>query len=394
MASSPMPRPLLLALIAVSSVPALAAPTFKPQTIDASISIGYGLAISDVDGDKKDDILIADAKEIAWYHNPDWKKEVIARNLTPRDNVCIAARDINGDGKAEIAVGAQWNPGETSNEKESGAVFFLSRPATPGDPWTPVALPHEPTVHRMRWVRTAPSQFALVVLPLHGRGNLNGSGQGVKILALSPGPDPSSAASWQSSLIDDSLHITHNLDARSLPDGSEEIIVASKEGFLVAKPDGQGWKTSRAPLAPTPDARGFLGAGEVRFLSPDLITAVEPFHGQLVTVLQRDPATREWQRQIIEQGFNQGHALGTADFDHDGQLDIIAGWREPDAAKSTGLRLYSLKNNKWAPSWSSEPNTMACEDLKTADLNADGKPDIIAAGRASKNLVIYWNQTP
>jgi hypothetical protein len=37
---------------------------------------------------------------------------------------------------------------------------------------------------------------------------------------------------------------------------------------------------------------------------------------------------------------------------------------------------------------------MACEDLKTADLNNDGKPDIIAAGRASKNLVIYWNQTP
>jgi hypothetical protein len=31
--------------------------------------------------------------------------------------------------------------------------------------------------------------------------------------------------------------------------------------------------------------------------------------------------------------------------------------------------------------------------LKVADLNADGKLDIIAAGRASKNLVIYWNRT-
>ena len=28
------------------------------------------------------------------------------------------------------------------------------------------------------------------------------------------------------------------------------------------------------------------------------------------------------------------------------------------------------------------------------DLNSDGKPDIIASGRASKNLVIYWNQSP
>jgi hypothetical protein len=32
---------------------------------------------------------------------------------------------------------------------------------------------------------------------------------------------------------------------------------------------------------------------------------------------------------------------------------------------------------------------MACEDLKVADLDGDGKPEIIAAGRATKNVVIY-----
>jgi hypothetical protein len=36
---------------------------------------------------------------------------------------------------------------------------------------------------------------------------------------------------------------------------------------------------------------------------------------------------------------------------------------------------------------------MACEDLKIADLNNDGRPDIIAAGRATKNVIIYWNET-
>lgn len=36
---------------------------------------------------------------------------------------------------------------------------------------------------------------------------------------------------------------------------------------------------------------------------------------------------------------------------------------------------------------------MACEDLKIADLNGDGKLDIIASGRATKNLVIYWNES-
>jgi hypothetical protein len=85
---------------------------FKHQTIDDKVGIGYGLAIADVNGDKKPDILLADADKIVWYENPGWKKHVIADKLTERDHVCIAARDINGDGKAEIAVGEPWGYGE------------------------------------------------------------------------------------------------------------------------------------------------------------------------------------------------------------------------------------------------------------------------------------------
>ncbi|MEN2281131.1 FG-GAP-like repeat-containing protein [Algoriphagus sp. SE2] len=34
---------------------------------------------------------------------------------------------------------------------------------------------------------------------------------------------------------------------------------------------------------------------------------------------------------------------------------------------------------------------MACESLTSADLDGDGKLDLIAAGRATNNLKIYWN---
>ena len=40
-----------------------------------------------------------------------------------------------------------------------------------------------------------------------------------------------------------------------------------------------------------------------------------------------------------------------------------------------------------------DDNQMACEDLKVADLDGDGKLDLVAAGRATKNLKIYWNVT-
>ena len=102
------------------------------RCLDSHVAIGYGIAIGDVDGDGKPDILLADKKQFVWYRNGDWKRFVMAENLTPQDNVCIAARDINGDGKVEVAVGAGWNPGDTIN---SGSVHYLIRPADPTQKW-------------------------------------------------------------------------------------------------------------------------------------------------------------------------------------------------------------------------------------------------------------------
>ena len=101
-------------------------PVFKAVEVDAKVEIGYGITVADVNGDKRPDILLADKNLIVWYENPSWTKHVMAEKLTALDHVCIAAQDIDGDGRCEVAVGAGWNPGDTLN---SGAVFYLVPPA-------------------------------------------------------------------------------------------------------------------------------------------------------------------------------------------------------------------------------------------------------------------------
>jgi hypothetical protein len=41
-----------------------------------------------------------------------------------------------------------------------------------------------------------------------------------------------------------------------------------------------------------------------------------------------------------------------------------------------------------------DDNGMACEDLCLADLDGDGRPDLVAAGRGTHNLKVYFNETP
>jgi hypothetical protein len=360
------------------------APRFEAQVIDDRVSIGYGLAIGDVDGDKKPDILLADKTQIVWYRNGDWKRIVMAENLTQHDNVCIAARDIDGDGKVEVAVGAQWNPGETGDTAQSGAVFYLHRPADPTQRWRPQALHHEPTVHRMRWVQASPGRYRLVVAPLHGRHNSNGQGAGVRIMAYAP--PQGSQREWTYEMIDSSLHMTHNFEVVEEKQGAR-LLLGGREGIKEVRWNGKDW---------SPTGKWFAreGTGEVRLghysNSTPFIAAIGPMHGNKAQVFGSDG---QLQRLLTDQ-LAQGHALACHDLLGLGNTQVVAGWRNRDAQQQTGILLFIPRNN--GGEWDRhqiDRNTMACEDLQVADLNGDNKAEIIASGRDSHNVIIYWNRS-
>jgi FG-GAP-like repeat len=384
---------LSLPVIGAGSFP----PKFRAVEIDTKIEIGYGVAVADVDGDGKPDILLADKKQFVWYRNPTWEKSVLAENLTKEDNVCIAAADVDGDGKCEIAVGAGWNPGDTVN---SGAVFYLVAPKDRAGKWEAVELHHEPTVHRMRWVKNAAGRFDLVVVPLHGRGNKNAQGDGVKILAYKMPADVKRP--WATETIEDTLHLTHNFQPVNWgKQTADELLVAGKEGVFHLFQKGTGWM--RVQLAGnTPGQTNFTGAGEVRVgKSGDgktFIATVEPMHGNQMVVYTAPLGNDQeslWHRHVVDDELVDGHALACADLLGLGSDQIVVGWRamnKPGA--KVGIKLFTPLD-RGAKDWQSaliDDNTMACEDLTLADLNGDGKLDIVAAGRATKNVKIYFNE--
>ena len=371
-----------------------AEPKFEAQTIDPNILIGYGLAVGDVDGDGDQDLLLADKRDFWWYENPSWKKHLFhsfhqgAERNKLRDNVCLAARDIDGDGKVEVAVGGNWNPGNTDSEKESGSVHFLGSLGKV----KPVRLPHEPTTHRMRWVKSGPKKYSLVVLPLHGRGNRGGAGENaVAVFAYHP-PADLSAGSWKTTLLNKELHKTHNFDSLA-PDANspDHLVLGGGEGARHLRLQGGEWKATDLQL---PDMNG--GAGEIRIGHPNLnkgrkfVACIEPLHGTTVaTYVSNDQG---WTRTVLDESLAQGHALAVADLLGSDNLQVVAGWRNRNKDGKVGIKLYAQGEDG---SWTThliDDNKMAAEDLKVVDLNNDGKLDIVACGRSTKNVIIYWNK--
>ncbi|MBL62908.1 MAG: hypothetical protein CMI30_05805 [Opitutae bacterium] len=361
-------------------------PKFRQQEIDSEVGVGYGLQLADMNGDGKTDVVLVDKDKVAWYQNPSWKKHQVSGHLTQRDHVCVTARDIDGDGKAELAVGGQWNPGDTVN---SGAVFYLSPTPDRSGNWKPVKLYHEPTTHRMHWVKNPAGKFDLVVKPLYGRGNKGGRGDPLKMHAYHL-PKNLEKDEWKTSLVSEFLHNSHNFHPVNWDkDQEEELLVTGVEGtWLLDRKKDNTW--SRKQIA-----KPF--GGEVRDGKlPDgrrFVATVEPRHGSVVACYVADG--KKWTRHVLDTTFKDGHALATADFLGLGGQQIVAGWRGMNPRAVPGVKLFvplDKDYTKWK-TYQLSGAEIAVEDIKAGDLNGDGKPEIIVAGRQTHNLKIFWNDS-
>ena len=381
-------------------------PRFREEILERDIGCCYGMAVADVNGDGKPDILLATEypDQIVWYENPTWKRRVI-RGGDPARPEPIVPLDVDGDGKPEILVGADWS---STNTTSGGTLWILKRGENLDQPWTATKIDEEPSLHRLRLIDPDGSgKKQLLCSTIQGRGTQapdwwKGKGAAQFILKRPANPFQDR---WERELIADDLHFVHGVwpvDWDGL--GKEAVLFAAYEGVFLCKRTAEGrWSKEKIasgdPERGASDVRVGTLPGGKRYLA-----VIEPNHGPRGTIYTPpDRAGELWKRKVLVDGHSGGHVLVLADLTGTGVESLVVGFRglarPPDFVPGEAGKDYILyafhpldaEGEHWEKKVL-DARDMASDSAVAVDLRGSGKLDLVVGGYVTRNLKIYWNE--
>jgi len=381
-----MTMPIILVAAALSGDP-----SFVRHDI-AEYPGAYQVAVADLNGDGKPDVLAlsTQANCVDWFENPTWKRHPIARTVADID---LAPFDLDGNGRPEIALASEFY---FDDGDRGGQIQWLKNTGR-DQLWQIHPIAVDPVVHRLRFGDLdGDGKKELIHAPIFGPGSKGPAKVKPSHLWAFRPPNQLTGA-WQKWTIDESLTVLHGIYVGDLDgDGRDEILTGSFEGIhRFDFKQGRWHKTLIAPGAPPANSTPGTprGASEIVpvKLRPNrtILAAIEPWHGHEVVVYVPDADGRVYTRHVLDNSLSEGHALIAADFDGDGQDEIVAGWR----GKGGGINLYDPSPDGATFRKIEIDKNIAVESAVAVDLNADGKLDIVVGAGRSNKLAWFENRT-
>ena len=357
-----------------------------PETI-------WSVEAVDANADGRLDIIAMGPTKVFVLTAPDWKQHLLFDGKEPQMLYCVAL-DADRDGDLDIALGRYRVPAiEYRQAREAGKAA-----EEPKGPDFSVA-----------WIentRTVNAVWPLHVVDrelngIHGlwTGDVNGDGTKDLIADSIMGPlFPRSLAWFQTPPRGDSAfkrHVITNGGADGRPhyldfadlngDRRGDVLVGDSGGgtftwWEQGISGGQPW--TKRPIAKENGATN-IKAGDVnQDGATDVVASCG--HGKGVFWFEGP----EWKKHVIDADLVDPHALATGDFDRDGDLDV--------ATASFGAKVVRWYQNDGKGLFIAHDidttNQQEAYDLKAVDLDADGRLDLILAGRETRNAVWYKNR--
>ncbi|HEX3727611.1 MAG TPA: VCBS repeat-containing protein [Pirellulales bacterium] len=362
---------------------------FSTHIITDKIRGGYMVAIADLNKDGKPDVIPMGPQEVAWYENPGWEKHVIANNL--KGNLWASPNDIDGDGIPELATLSDFGQ---DPQKSAGSIWLLKSQGDPRELWKEYKIDAVPTAHRVGWADLdGDGKKEVVMAPfvgLHGWGETKYQDNVPLLYWRVPA---NLDGTWERKVIDDKLYgVIHHLHpVKWVPGKRDEVLTVGFDGIVLHTPSGKGdnLKFDHKQLAKGDEPRDVPGAGGMTKGTNDVyllnikgkrfLAAEEPWHGDEIVVYTEKGG--QWQRNVIYKGLIQGHEMAVGDLNGDGRDDIVA-VDVTQRGKQTPASVHIFySQNDAGTEWRHElldKDQMAGSGVVVADVNGDGKPDIVA----------------
>jgi hypothetical protein len=373
---------------------------FSTHLITDQLRGGYSVAIADVNHDGKLDIIpvAAASPDLAWYENPGWDRHVMINDK--KAMLWASPADIDGDGIPEFALLSDFGQDPKTSK---GSVWLLKSQGDPKAMWKSYAVDAVPTAHRVTWADLEGNgKKEIVMAPFVGLKGWEDPKYKDNVPLLFWRVPPTLDQTWKRETVDDKLYgVVHHLHAvKWNPGKRDDLLVAGFDGIVLYTPSGRSDKLrfDRKVLAKGDEPRNVPGAGGLTQGSNDVypihikgkrfLAAQEPWHGDEIVVYSEKGG--QWERNVIFKGLVQGHEIAVGDLNGDGRDDIVA-VDVTNRGRPTPASVHIFYSEDDAGTqWRHElldQDMMAGSGVVVADINGDGRPDIVAI---SGNSVKYY----